>query len=220
MLKHRPRALLPAAVAVAAFVWLALPAGALSASHQVSVQNFAFAPQNLTVALGDTVRWTNRDGASHTTTATGGAWKAPLAAGASVSITFTEVGTFVYRCDIHPGMQGTVTVQAVSTPTATPAPAVAPTTAVPAATPRPSPVPPAVVPASPTAPPSTPASPVPQPATAAPAQPVPPSEPAPRSTATALATANEAGGGPVAALITLAVAAGAALAAVVWRRLR
>lgn len=70
----------------------------------------SFAPGSLTVAPGATVTWSNRDSVTHTS-ASGTLWSATLEPGESFSRTFADRGTFNYRCTIHPGMSGTITVQ-------------------------------------------------------------------------------------------------------------
>ena len=83
----------------------------------IVLKNFAFDPKQVTVPVGTTVVWTNRDAASHTVTA--GTRGSPsglfdsgnLASGASFSFTFTKAGTYPYYCAIHAGMDGSVTVQ-------------------------------------------------------------------------------------------------------------
>src|SRR5262249_12026483 len=40
----------------------------------ITIASFAFAPQSLTVAPGQTVTWTNKDSVQHTTTADKGEW--------------------------------------------------------------------------------------------------------------------------------------------------
>lgn len=86
------------------------PAAASSGlTTNASIQNFAH--QDLTVQIGTTVVWTNRDGAGHTTTAVQGAWDSGrLGQGQSFSFTFTEAGVFAYRCNIHRAMTAEVTV--------------------------------------------------------------------------------------------------------------
>jgi plastocyanin len=86
------------------------PAGA-SSEVQVSVSNFAFDPQSVTVKVGATVRWTNQDSARHTITSDAGDWDSDsLSQGQSYSHTFTQEGTFTYHCTVHPTMTGTVVV--------------------------------------------------------------------------------------------------------------
>ncbi len=85
----------------------------LAADHAVSISGFSFSPRDLTVAAGDTVTWTNSDAQAHTASATDGSWDTGnLGNGASGTVTFATAGSFPYRCDIHPDMTGSITVQA------------------------------------------------------------------------------------------------------------
>ncbi len=88
---------------------------ALAADHAVSISGFSYSPRNLTVAVGDTVTWTNSDAQAHTATADDAAWNTGnLGNGASGSVTFATAGTFPYHCNVHPDMTGSVTVQAAA----------------------------------------------------------------------------------------------------------
>jgi amicyanin len=80
---------------------------------QVTIQNFAFSPASVTIKVGDTVTWTNKDSAAHTVTYDNGTTFASssLATGATFSFTFTKAGTYPYHCGVHPNMKGTVVVQ-------------------------------------------------------------------------------------------------------------
>lgn len=94
---------------------------AYAATVDVTVNNFSFQPQNLTITAGDTVRWTNLGG-SHTATSGNncmpdGKWDSGfLSAGQSYTTTFNSAGTYPYFCTPHcsMGMTGTITVTAVS----------------------------------------------------------------------------------------------------------
>ena len=81
---------------------------------QVTIDNFTFGPQVVTVKPGDTVTWTNRDDIPHNVrSAPGGTWKcAVMDTGNTCDITFKEPGTFKYFCALHPHMTGTVIVKA------------------------------------------------------------------------------------------------------------
>lgn len=81
-----------------------------SMTGEVSIQNFAFNPQSVTISPGDTVKWTNFDSVPHTIDGTDFASDA-LQNGDSFSHTFTETGTYDYKCSIHPSMTGVVIVQ-------------------------------------------------------------------------------------------------------------
>jgi plastocyanin len=78
---------------------------------EVEIENFRFVPAEVTVRVGDTVRWSIASG-THTTTADGAVWSSPAMASAeSFAWTFDTPGTFGYFCAIHPGMRGTITVE-------------------------------------------------------------------------------------------------------------
>src|SRR5215212_5447308 len=78
----------------------------------VIIANLAFEPAAITVPTGTTVAWTNDDAPPHTVTSTDGAFDSGiLDPGGSFSFTFNEPGSFDYACQLHPQMQGTVTVE-------------------------------------------------------------------------------------------------------------
>jgi plastocyanin len=85
--------------------------GGQAGSGAVRIADFAFAPDERDVKVGDSVKWTNSDGATHTVTADDGAFDSGnLAGGKSFSFTFDQAGTFAYHCNIHQSMTGTVVV--------------------------------------------------------------------------------------------------------------
>ena len=78
----------------------------------VSIDNFSFAPNTVTVAAGTTVVWTNQDDVPHNATSNDKAFKSPaLDTGEKWEYTFKTAGTFNYYCTIHPKMTGTVVVK-------------------------------------------------------------------------------------------------------------
>jgi len=100
-----------------------------SANVLVQVENYVFAPSQLTVAAGATVTWVTKDTVGHTVTEgnpdspkqvgqrvfdssnqaqTGQA--ALIQPGQSWSFTFTTPGTYQYYCIPHPFMRGQITV--------------------------------------------------------------------------------------------------------------
>ena len=66
-----------------------------------SIVNFAYNPNPITINVGDTVRWTNNDPTSHTTTSSGSWDSGSLTPGAGFSVVFGSPGTFNYFCTIH-----------------------------------------------------------------------------------------------------------------------
>jgi plastocyanin len=79
---------------------------------EVKIDNFSFGPGTLTVPLGTTVTWTNRDDIPHTVVSTDGVFKSKvLDTDEKFAYTFGKAGTFAYFCSIHPKMTGKVIVQ-------------------------------------------------------------------------------------------------------------
>jgi plastocyanin len=102
--------------AVGALALGAFSAGdALAADHAVAISGSSFSPHEVTVAVGDTVTWTNSDQISHTATADGGSFDTgALSNTESGTVTFSTAGSFPYHCSIHPNMTGTITVEAAA----------------------------------------------------------------------------------------------------------
>jgi amicyanin len=78
----------------------------------VSISNFKFGPAAVTVKVGATVTWTNTDDEAHTVFFSFDGSRSPILVNRSNTYTktFTNPGTFVYHCTIHPFMTGTVVV--------------------------------------------------------------------------------------------------------------
>ena len=96
-------------------------ARAQSTTTAVSIDNFTFTPQKLTVKAGTTVTWTNKDDIPHGIAATANAFNRSKALDTddSYSFTFTTPGTYQYFCYIHPHMTGTIVVEAATGSNAT-----------------------------------------------------------------------------------------------------
>jgi plastocyanin len=83
-----------------------------AANAEVKIDNFSFGPQTVTVPVGATVTWTNRDDIPHTVVSTDGVFKSKVRdTDEKFSYTFTKSGTYPYYCTIHPKMTGKVVVQ-------------------------------------------------------------------------------------------------------------
>jgi len=100
-------------------------------SAAVTIQDFSYNPQNVTIKVGTTVRWTNAGPSAHTTVSDAGLWNSGTlaapgggggygggggnTAGGTFQFSFSQAGTFTYHCSIHPptlypGFTGTITV--------------------------------------------------------------------------------------------------------------
>lgn len=115
------------AAALSAALMLALSAPALAgetaqlaqvaaaeAGSTITINNFAFGPNVLTVAPGTKVTWNNKDEEPHTVMSADGGqtFKSPaLDTDDKFSFTFNTPGTFKYFCSIHPHMTGLVVVK-------------------------------------------------------------------------------------------------------------
>ena len=78
----------------------------------IGIKEFKYAPSMLTVPVGTTVTWVNRDEEPHTvTSATGAFSSAGLVNDDTFVQTFTKPGTYQYFCAIHPYMKGTLVVK-------------------------------------------------------------------------------------------------------------
>ena len=78
---------------------------ALAAIHDVMVGNNFFRTANgtsdLTIEVGDTVRWTNSAGRSHDVTADDGSFASVTAASFTFQRTFMSVEEILYHCTVH-----------------------------------------------------------------------------------------------------------------------
>ena len=83
-----------------------------AATAAVNIDNFVFGPQTITVPVGTTVTWTNKDDIPHTAVSTDGVFKSKVMdTDEQFSFKFTKAGTYSYFCSVHPKMMGQVVVQ-------------------------------------------------------------------------------------------------------------
>lgn len=97
-------------ILAAAAMVVAMPA--FAADHAVTIKGFAFRPAQLKVAVGDTVTFTNGDGAPHTATADDGSFNTgTIKGGGKATVTVSAAGAHAYHCKFHGSMHGTVSAQ-------------------------------------------------------------------------------------------------------------
>ncbi|MEE9293887.1 MAG: plastocyanin/azurin family copper-binding protein [Phycisphaerae bacterium] len=80
--------------------------------NEVLMRSIAFDPPEITIRVGETVTWTNRDLVPHTATSgnpgevgLGSIFRSAfLLQGQRFTHTFNEAGEFVYFCEVHPAM--------------------------------------------------------------------------------------------------------------------
>lgn len=80
----------------------------------VSMKDIQFVPKVVTVKVGQTVVWTNTESIQHDVRALKGAkfQSALFGEGGTYEFTPKTAGTVEYDCSVHPGMVGTLNVEA------------------------------------------------------------------------------------------------------------
>lgn len=94
----------------------AKPTATTANKATITITSFQFTPKTLTVAVGTTVVWFNKEG-RHTVQADKGEFKSDvLTDGKSFEFTFSKAGKYAYHCSFHgesggKDMAGTVIVK-------------------------------------------------------------------------------------------------------------
>lgn len=78
------------------------PMPLLAVTHDVTVENFRFSPNDLTIQAGDKVRWTNLEG-FHDVTEDNFAWASGTGFGWVYVRAFEAAGEVLYHCTVHSG---------------------------------------------------------------------------------------------------------------------
>ena len=84
------------------------------AAVKVSIDNFAFVPEELTVTAGTTVTWVNNDDVPHTASSTAKPSvfdSRALDTDEKYSFQFKTRGSYEYYCKVHPHMIGRIIVK-------------------------------------------------------------------------------------------------------------
>ncbi len=83
-----------------------------AATYTVIIDAVQYSPLVLTVRVGDTVVWVNRDPFPHTATAVDGRFDSQsIESGGSWKFTPKKPGVIAYGCKFHPTMKATLRVQ-------------------------------------------------------------------------------------------------------------
>ncbi len=82
-----------------------------AAKNEITIESNSFKPDSLTIKVGDTVTWINKDSYDHTVKSKTGEFDSGnLTNGAKFSFTFDKEGTYDYFCSIHTFMTGQIIV--------------------------------------------------------------------------------------------------------------
>ena len=100
-----------AGAAACCAVYVAVAVAAPPAEGRVTIDNFVFKPDVMTVPVGTRIVWENDDDIPHTIVETKGKFHSPaLDTEDKYGFTFATPGTFEYFCSLHPQMKGKVVV--------------------------------------------------------------------------------------------------------------
>ena len=103
------------AVLLAAACQAAEPSAPVATNEVDLPRSYKFAPEDITVAVGTTVTWTNNDNFTHSVRLLDGGEVQMMKPGESVTNAFPGPGLFRYDCSLHPNdMSGSVLVEAGS----------------------------------------------------------------------------------------------------------
>jgi len=83
------------------------------AGTKITMKQIQFKPERVTVKVGDTVTWVNEEQIEHNAVATEGAdFRSELfGEGKTFEWKAEKAGMVKYVCTVHPGMDGTITVE-------------------------------------------------------------------------------------------------------------
>ena len=82
------------------------------ATHRVVIDGTRFQPDELTIAVGDSIVWVNNDPFPHTATSTDADFDSgEIAPTKSWTFKAVKAGDFPYVCTLHRSMKGTVHVK-------------------------------------------------------------------------------------------------------------
>lgn len=99
-------------IAVAAAAAVLLPTKFAQADDmEIHIDNFTFQPAELSIKVGTTVTWTNRDDIPHTVVSAGKFRSKTLDTDDKFTFTFADAGDYKYFCSLHPHMTGMIKVE-------------------------------------------------------------------------------------------------------------
>ena len=91
---------------------IARPPASAGDKYQITIDNFSFKPEALTIPAGATITWVNKDDVPHTVVSTDGKFKSQaLDTDDQFSFTFKDAGTYEYYCSVHPKMTAKIIAQ-------------------------------------------------------------------------------------------------------------
>lgn len=81
-----------------------------SEAASIAINDLEFEPSIVTVHVGETVTWLNKDIVDHTATSRDGAFDVTTPKGKPARWRAAKVGEYAYYCRLHPNMMGVIRV--------------------------------------------------------------------------------------------------------------
>jgi plastocyanin len=104
--------MLASAAVIGASGALSASAEAGSSAVEITIDNFSFTPETVTVKTGTHVTWKNRDDIPHTVVSSDNLFKSKaLDTDDKFSFTPGKPGTYTYFCSLHPKMTAKLVVE-------------------------------------------------------------------------------------------------------------
>ncbi len=75
------------------------------------MESVDYAPKRVTVRVGDTVEWINKDIVAHTATARDRSWDVNVLPGKTGRMVMKVPGSLAYFCRYHPNMTGEIVIE-------------------------------------------------------------------------------------------------------------
>jgi len=77
---------------------------------EITIDKVTFSEVKVTLNVGDTIEWVNKDVVDHTATAKNKDWDVVIPAGKKARLVLKKAGTFDYFCRYHPNMVGKLVI--------------------------------------------------------------------------------------------------------------
>jgi hypothetical protein len=86
---------------LAACCHVLFPGSIFAATHDVAIGDNFFSPNDLTIEVGDTVRWSYSGNRQHDVTADDGSWGSATSSSFTYERTFNSIEEVLYHCTVH-----------------------------------------------------------------------------------------------------------------------
>ncbi len=97
-------------LALTSLAWVMNFVPAHAETIRVAVDKLVFEPAEISVKVGDTIEWVNKDVLAHTATVKGD-WDVIIPPKKNATFVVKKAGSVEYYCRFHPNMKGKITAQ-------------------------------------------------------------------------------------------------------------